>query len=316
MVIKDVVVIATIFYFFSYYVLPKLVLRKKLVKVIISLMLVYYFYATTIFLEFSFLPRFLSIPGTGYQSYMQRTTSEGYIGIIKLHNAAEVLVDLTYLLAPALIVKLFATMVTLRRQALNLELENVNLELAFLKAQINPHFLFNTLNNVYSLALIKSDKTADTVLKLSDLMRYTLYESNTAKVSLEKEVRFFKNYIELEGIRHSSRVTIIFEIEGSYDELFIAPLIVFPFIENAFKHGINSSIANCWVRIIISVNDGILKVDIKNSRSVTKPSSKEVGGIGIPNTIKRLNLLYLGKHSLTIVGNDDNFSVDLEISLR
>jgi len=316
LMVKEVLVIAAIFYFLSYYVFSNFIARRKFVKAFISLILVYYFYATTVFLEFKFLPYFFSIPGRGYQAYMQRTISDGYVGILMLKNVGEIMMDFTYLIAPALIVKLFVTLIKLSRQALKLEMENLNLELVFLKAQINPHFLFNTLNSVYSLALVRSEQTADTVLKLSDLMRYTLYESNTAKISLEKEFRFFRNYIELERIRHSSRITIVFEINGDYKDLFIAPLIIFPFIENAFKHGINSASANSWVTIKMWTNDGVLRVEIRNARFHSGKRSTSVGGIGIPNTKKRLNLLYPGKHSVKIVEMDHDFLVALDINLR
>ncbi|WP_178377257.1 sensor histidine kinase [Chryseolinea serpens] len=314
-VLKDLVTIGAIFYFLSYVVITQCLLKKRFLLTLLSIILIYYFYATTVYLEFKFISRLIVIPGRGYQAYGQRILSAGYRGILTLQNGAEIALDLTYLLAPALIVKLFVALVKLSRQALKLEMDNLNLELAFLKAQINPHFLFNALNNVYSLALVRSEKTADTVLRLSDLMRYTLYESNASKVPLEKEIRFFRNYVELERIRHSSRVTISFEVEGELDDLVIAPLIIFPFLENAFKHGINSSIASSWVRIDVKVADGKLRVEIKNTRFPNAHAPRTVGGIGIPNTKKRLNLLYPDKHSIHIVGEEDVFLVTLEIGL-
>jgi two-component system, LytTR family, sensor kinase len=314
-VIKDVIVIAIIFYFLSYYVVPKVLLKKRFFLLILCLISIYYFYATTIFLDFSLLPKLIEIPGRGYHSYAARVTSAGYIGILKLNNAVEILLDLSYLLSPALIVKLLAKLVDLTTQSLKLQMENLNLELAFLKAQINPHFLFNTLNNVYSLALHKSDRTADVILKLSDLMRYTLYESNTAMVSLSEDIKFFENYVELERIRHSSKVTITYEVHGDYENLSIAPLIVFPFIENAFKHGLHASAGRSWVIMKLTVKDGVLSVSIRNSKHASRKNGSNVGGIGISNTKKRLDLLYANRHTLDISSTDEEFSVNMAIQL-
>lgn len=314
-VIKDVLVIGVIFYFISYYVIPKLLRKEKFVLFMLSLVAVFYFYAITVFLDFTLIPGIIDIPGKGYQSYSNRILSSGFLGILRLDNAVELLLDLSYMLSLALIIKLFIRLFDVTTESLKLQMDNLNLELAFLKSQINPHFLFNTLNNVYSLALHKSDRTADIVLKLSDLMRYTLYESNIPQISLSEEVKFVNNYIDLERIRHSSKVTITFEVSGSYEDLYIAPLIIFPFIENAFKHGINASMGNSWVVIKLMVENDVLKVFIRNSKIPGNKSSSYVGGIGITNTKKRLSLLYANNYDLSIDETDDTFSINLFIRL-
>jgi two-component system LytT family sensor kinase len=313
--IKDVVVISAIFYFLLYYVVPRLLIRKKIILLLLSLGLIYYFYALANYLEFLTLPAMIDIPGRGYNAYAERILSSGFLGVLKLENAVEVLMDMSYLLSPVLIVKLFIALYNMSTRALKLERDNLNLELAFLKAQINPHFLFNTLNNVYSLALHNSNRTADVVLKLSDLMRYTLYDSNTSHVSLDKETQFCKNYIELERIRHSSRVTITTEFPANHDGLYIAPLIIFPFIENAFKYGINASVGHSWVNVKMTVQDTVLTLALNNSRFPVK-QQKQVGGIGISNTKKRLNLLYQNKYTLDIKEEDASFSVILSLRLE
>ena len=316
LVIKDICVIATIFYFLSYYVIPRVLLKKRFLLLLGCLLLVYYFYATSIFVDFLLTPMIFEITSLGYKAYSARILSAGYLGILSLQNGAEILLDLSYLLSPALIVKLFVTLFKVNTQALKLEKDNLNLELAFLKAQINPHFLFNTLNNVYSLALHKSDRTSDVILKLSDLMRYTLYDSSTPKVPLDREVNFFMNYIELERIRHSDRVRITFTVAGDFQGLFIAPLIVFPFIENAFKHGINNSVHNSWVEVELSTQEGTLLLVIRNSVFFTPPLLEDVGGIGVANSRKRLNLLYANKHKLEIKEDGNTFYVYLSINLK
>jgi two-component system LytT family sensor kinase len=316
LVIKDIGVIATIFYFISYYIIPRVLLKKKFLFLLGCLLLVYYFYATAIFLDFIFTPKIFELTARGYLDYSNRILSAGYRGILSFQNVAEILLDLSYLLSPALIVKLFITLLKLNMQALKLEKDNLNLELAFLKAQINPHFLFNTLNNVYSLALHKSDRTSDVVLKLSGLMRYTLYDSSIPKVPLNDEVNFFMNYIELERLRHSDRVKITFSMTGVYADLFIAPLIVFPFIENAFKHGINNSVKDSWVDVNLSAQGSTLFLVIRNSVFPHPPLSEDVGGIGVANSKKRLNLLYANKHTFEVKEDSNTFSVYLSINLR
>jgi two-component system LytT family sensor kinase len=239
------------------------------------------------------------------------------MGVFTFRNGAEILLDLSYLLAPALIIKLFHEMSSLSTKTIKLERDNINLELNFLKSQINPHFLFNTLNNVYSLVLHKNDKAADAVLKLSDLMRYNLYDSNTPQIDLVKEINFFRNYVELERMRHSSRAQIDLELEGDFEKFQVAPLIIFPFIENAFKYGIDSSMSSAWVKMKLALEGNRLFVLVRNSKN---PKRKQkpglVGGIGIANSKKRLDLLYRDKHSLIINDEETSFSVHLEIILK
>jgi two-component system, LytTR family, sensor kinase len=313
---KDVIVIGLIFYFILKVVIPKILFKKRFVLLALSVVAIYYFYALCLYLEFTFLPLLIMIPGRGYQMYAARVLHEGIIGLFMLHSLSEILLDLLYLISPALILTLFISVFTLSTQTLKLQMDNLNLELAFLKAQINPHFLFNTLNNVYSLALHKSDKTADAVLKLSGLMRYTLYESNTAKIPLEKEITFCKDYIELERMRHSTRVRIELNVPAELDHYSIAPLIIFPFIENAFKHGIRNSTKKSWVFIDIQILNNELTAIIRNSVTGTYENEKNIGGIGISNTKKRLNLLYPDKHTLRIEQTDSVFSVILAIRLN
>ncbi|MBL0741376.1 sensor histidine kinase [Chryseolinea lacunae] len=322
--VKDVIIISSIFYFLSYYVVPKLLFKRKYLHMALCLVLVYYFYAFVAFVEYSLLPRFVDIPGKGYHMYAQRLLNEGVVGILRLKDAPEILLDLSYLLSPALIMKLAVTVLNLSTQAFKLERDNLNLELAFLKSQINPHFLFNTLNNIYSLTLDKSDNAPAIVLKLADLMRYTLYDSNAPSVPLEKELLFFANYVELEKIRHTKRVTIDVEFYGNSDGLSIAPLIIFPFIENAFKHGINKSIKRSWVSIRLGAENGVLKAEVGNSRFSPTPTEREkeknkgkkVGGIGIANARKRLDLLYPHAYTLNVVEDVSSFLINLTITLK
>lgn len=198
-----------------------------------------------------------------------------------------------------------------------LELQNTQTELNFLKSQINPHFLFNTLNNIYALTLIKSDSAPATVIKLSEIMRYMLYECNEEKVSLDKEIQFIKNYYELEKLRLKSNSEIVLNIEGDAAGYKIAPLILNPFIENAFKHGISSNVNSSYVHISMEIENQQLKFEIENNIAKVKRDQlgKKSGGIGLKNVKRRLEIIYPKEHELSINENENVFQVKLKLKL-
>lgn len=200
------------------------------------------------------------------------------------------------------------------RLADKLEKLNIETELKFLKSQINPHFLFNSLNSVYALTLSKNDKAPEVVLKISEILRYILYEGGEKVVGLEKEIEYVKNYLELEKIRYGNRLQTELHIEGDLSGREIAPMIFLPFIENSFKHGVNSNVGNTFINIKFEVTPRHLIFTIENNKPSVKLSERDdyQGGIGIENVKKRLNLLYPGKHQLTIEEND-TFLVTLTI---
>ncbi len=194
---------------------------------------------------------------------------------------------------------------------------NTDLELNFLKSQINPHFLFNTLNNIYSLSLQKSDRSPDMILKLSDLMRYMLYECNVPLIALNREIKFLEDYIELEKIRHGEKAQINFEVTGATNDAKIPPLLLIPFVENAFKHGINAQLGNAWVHILLNLdaaNNGFIFQIENNKPPVNESKSNASGGIGIENAKKRLQMIYPGLHLLTITDEPGIYRVNLNIS--
>jgi LytS/YehU family sensor histidine kinase len=194
-------------------------------------------------------------------------------------------------------------------------------ELAFLKSQVNPHFLFNTLNNIYSLAYTKSDAAPGAILKLSELMRYMLYDSNgqghssTAgpfgRVSLGKEVAYLKNFVELEKLRVVN-ANVEFNIEGNVDLFRIEPLLLVSFVENAFKHGDLSDPAHPLI-IELSVRTGKLRFDTLNKKA--KRQTDSVGGIGLINVRRRLELLYPKQHTLHITDESTSYASSLELTL-
>lgn len=203
------------------------------------------------------------------------------------------------------------------RQQLLKEHENIDLqsELTFLRSQISPHFMFNVLNNLVSLARKKSDKLEPSLISLSQLMRYMLYESDDNRVFLSKEVEYLKSYIDLQMLRYGTNVKVNLETHGNLDLFTIEPMLLIPFVENAFKHG-TGMIDNPVINIFISVNDaGELNFRVGNIVSPHDVSKDSNSGIGIVNVRRRLAILYPDKHELDIVNADNNFTVNLYISL-
>lgn len=198
-----------------------------------------------------------------------------------------------------------------------LEKEKLEAELKFLKAQIHPHFLFNTLNNLYALTIDKSDLAPEVVIKLSDLLDYMLYDCNVSRILLEKEIKLLKDYLELEKIRYGNDLKIDFQISGSVKGKKIAPLLLLPFLENSFKHGLSSTIDNVWIKINLSVSNDFLNIKIENSKS-SKTIKKEgsfTEGIGLKNVRRRLDLIYPEKYKLEVNDGGDVFMIDLTIEL-
>ena len=195
----------------------------------------------------------------------------------------------------------------------NLESEKLVAELAFLKSQINPHFLFNSLNNIYSLAYQKSDKAPEAIMKLSEIMRYMLQESNEPRVKLSRELRYLENYIELQKIRFKDQAYVDLLVVGDYAELTIAPLILIAFVENAFKHGDVTDISNP-IKIRIEIKGNSLLFELWNKKSSS--NKDETSGIGMHNVNRRLDLLYSKKYDLSIDDQAETYYCKLSLDLK
>jgi len=195
--------------------------------------------------------------------------------------------------------------------------KQVQTELDLLKSQVNPHFFFNTLNSLYALSLEKSDQVPDVVLKLSDLMRYVLDSSNKKMVPLEDEVQFLKSYISLEQLRLPEKTDIRVSVKGDLKTHFIAPMLLIPFVDNSFKHGLNSSIGDGYVHVSLTVEKKNLHFQIKNNKP--QPESRdnmERPAMGLENVQRRIALLYPDKHQLNIADNPKSYCVELLLNLK
>jgi sensor histidine kinase YesM len=194
--------------------------------------------------------------------------------------------------------------------------DKLKLELTQLKSQLQPHFFFNTLNNLYSLSLQGSPKTSVSIANLSGIMRYVLYEASSEQVLLAKEISFLQSYIDLERIRHSDEELIQFSVQGNPNGIIIAPLLFLPLIENSFKHSLHHRITGNQLQIIMTIDEDEITFQTSNLVIKNYSASKTDGGIGLVNLKKRLDLLYPDRHSLNIQQDDSRFIVTLTIKFN
>lgn len=199
------------------------------------------------------------------------------------------------------------------RRSKEVELEKTHAELSYLKLQINPHFLFNTLNNIYSLASAQHPQTPEAVMKLSEIMHYVTQDALADLVPLEKEVRYITNYIELQKMRSNDKLELNFTTSGNFSSSYIAPLLLISFVENAFKFG-TSSHEKSLININIHERNNLFFMHVRNT-IFERPENSSTSRIGISNARRRLALLYPGKYSLEVGKKDNIFNVDLKIEL-
>jgi two-component system LytT family sensor kinase len=202
-----------------------------------------------------------------------------------------------------------------RELLITLQKDSNSYRLKYLRSQLNPHFLFNTLNSIYSLSMQKSDKTPDVVVKLADLMRYLIYECNEEKVPLNKEIEFIQNYIEIEKIRYNADVR--FTIEGNTDEIMIEPFLFISFIENGFKHAFDNAYSNAFIYINIKVQPEQIELTVINNTSIDlETQAKKIQGTGIRNSKSILELLYPTSHALNIIQTEKEESRKSELRIK
>lgn len=196
-----------------------------------------------------------------------------------------------------------------------IEKEKISTELSFLRQQINPHFLFNAINSIYSLSLSKKSDAPDAILKLSSILRYMLYESEKEFVALSNEIQVISDYIELQKLRLTDKVQLNYGFKGNFEEYSIAPLLLIPLIENAFKHGVDNA-NNSFIDIDIKIENNLLELNVKNKIVASKEENLRNSGIGIKNIVRRLELLYSNVYKFEAHHEDDTFIVRLTLDLK
>ncbi len=200
------------------------------------------------------------------------------------------------------------------KEAILQEKSKLETELKFLKSQINPHFLFNTLHNIYTLTVLQSQEAPEQLLKLSDLLRYMVYDSNEERVPLNREIEYLNNFLSLAQLKDSKGLDIRFDLDLENTDLAIAPLLFIPFVENAFKHSQFEDLDKGFIHISIKSSQHIVCLSVENSFPKSEFKKDLVGGIGLANVKQRLNLLYPKKHKLEINDNESTFGVTLELN--
>ncbi len=193
--------------------------------------------------------------------------------------------------------------------------KNYEMELALMKAQINPHFLFNTINNIDVLIQKDATKASEYLNKLSDIMRFMLYETKTEKIALEKELSYIKKYVELQKIRTTNHNYVKFEVKGSAGDLLIEPMLFIPFIENAFKHAENKKVENA-IKISFIIEKDKIKFECENAYSLDTQLKPENSGLGNELIQRRLVLLYPNRHTFEVVNKNGTYKVNLLLSLQ
>lgn len=249
--------------------------------------------------------------------YVQRWVVDGYSHKVKFFYSDNFIMQT---IATSLFVVMFVSMLRFAKDWFDFEskkraIENERLtaELNFLKAQINPHFLFNTLNNLYYLAYSKSPNTTEVIAKLSQMMRYMIYESNYAHVPMAKEIEYMRNYISLERLRLNDQVPITFDVQGDVEHVRITPLILITFLENAFKHGVSNHHEGAWVNVSLNVTSAGCSYVVENSKMPRVDDQNVKSGIGLANVERRLALSYPGKHTLVVEDTEHVYYVKLKL---
>lgn len=282
-------------YFNIYYLLPKFALRDKIIQ-----------YAT-----YTFFTLLIVCSSNVYMDSLLYEPDEDYMFGWSMYYTGLFTLSV---LAPAVAIKIAKHFYNESNRTSELEKSNLKSELNYLKKQINPHFLFNSLNNIYIMSKEKSDKTPETILQISDLMRYQTYEAAKEKVRLSKEIEFLDNYLKLEQIRRDN-LHIKSSVAGNVDTILIEPLIFLPFVENACKYSAKTDGSQEEIHINWSRNETTLNFNIDNEKGYI-PAQSEHSGFGLENVKKRLELLYPNKYTLNIDENDKLYSVDLRIEIQ
>ncbi len=217
-----------------------------------------------------------------------------------------------------MIVKLTKDWVKGQRRTQQLEKEKLETELKFLRSQFNPHFLFNTINSIHFLIRKDPELASDTLAKFSDLLRYQLYECNEARIPLKKEVHYLSNFVALEKLRNSERLSVSLDVSENVNGAQVAPFILMPFVENAFKHASKGKQQENFIRVSLCQSPQQLQFEVENSKEIGASSTREAvhyGGIGLVNVRRRLDLLYPQRHTLRIDEHDNTYSVHLTLDL-
>lgn len=309
--IRVVVIHAILFYVNYYILLPRFLERNKYIS---------YFLSLVMLIVFTYILFSLSNELSFIHESLETGKHRRFHGAPRLERAFRSRIFINNIISSLAVLFISSTYWTIRRnqqrkqREINLMNENLQTEMKFLKSQINPHFLLNAMNNLYYLATTQREKTPDMIMKLSEMMKYVLYETNAKQVLLSREVNYINDYIEFQRIKFEKQPDISADFSGVDGNKNISPMILIPFIENAFKHG-NLDDDTGFVEIKLSTSAQTLHLLVRNT--VSKGGTKDkTGGIGLENVKRRLEFLYAGQYKLAIKEEEHVFSVDLKLELK
>jgi len=293
-------------YFLIYFLIPELLLKKRYLVFILS-----FIFSFSIVVVIEWTINFFILYPSIYGNYQGWQENIGYFSGAGLM----IYVSLGFVILLASTIKLSRHWLQSQQDKAQLEIQNRKSELALLRSQVNPHFLFNTLNNIDTLIRKNPDKASDSVLKLSEIMRYFIYEATSDKVPLEKEVDYLRNFIELQRIRHKDPGFIRFRVSGSPGNMIIAPMLFIPFVENAFKHGTKGDRIPA-ITVDLWIDHKEIRFEVVNFVERHHEYIKDAGkGIGLANVIRRLDLIYPWQYSLSINEDEEKYMIALKIKM-
>jgi sensor histidine kinase YesM len=290
-------------YFIFYYIIPLYLDRNKIAKLVLLTLLAVFF--ATLFYRL--------IVGLIYLPIFH---PERNFIIFNLNGLVLTQFDLFITTAAAVTFKMIRVHYQSKEYEQELMREKMQSELSFLRAQTNPHFLFNTLNNLFVLARKKSDHTADAIMMLSKIMRFMLYECRKPRITLSEEVKVIHDYIELEKLRYTNRLSVVYQEDIDNPHTFIAPLLLLPLVENSFKHGTNSTTGAVIIQITISLCNHQLTFIVKNTVDRDAGPILLGNGIGLQNIKRQLDLLYAGHYHLKTNRENGFFEAKLDLNLH
>lgn len=250
-----------------------------------------------------------------FDLFLSFILGDGFFSLFNPKKFSVLVLDFLFMASIPLAPKLTKVVLDSSMKMVKLERDNLAKELDFLKSQISPHFLFNSLNSIYRMSETNDPQTPGFVLRMSNLVRYILYEAKNEEISLGKEVAFIKDYIDLAKLRYGDKVPICDDIAEINEPYKIVPLMLIPFVENAFKHGPDRSRSNAWVDILLSITDDVLLLSVKNGVNYLAEKPK-FGGVGLSNVKRRLELHYPDRHRLEIEEQENSYYVELNIYLK
>jgi two-component system LytT family sensor kinase len=298
--VSEYIYLLTTFYINYFIIMPLFFKKGQNLQLIISwILLIAYFISLRYFIE-----EYLYLKWYGFHNYYDGVTS-GYYIADNIYYAGSIII-------PSIVIYIIVHWMKVEKEQLVLKETVLNAEVNFLKSQVNPHFVFNTLNNIYSLVYHKSEKALPAIMRLSELMRYMTTETAVDRIYLDKEIKYIDNFLELESLRVNGEAHVEFKVTGETSAVMITPLLLIPFVENGFKHGIVTD-ANSPFIIELTVKDNLLHLHTSNKINQSQKDSSS--GIGLQNVKRRLQLIYPGKYELKNGKEGDHYICNLSINL-